>query len=463
MGVLRHIGTCLLALTVTSGLAACDDGGESTGSGGGGGALGGAGGDGGAPGGAGGQGGGGAGGTPEPAGEFVASALSRNHEPAVPAGDLSALVDGEVAFTLDLYGQLAAEEGNLFYSPFSVHQALAMTWAGARGQTEAQMADALHFDLDQARLHPAQNALDLALASRAETEPQDGGEPLALEIANSVWGREGYAWEQAFLDVLAEHYGAGLRQLDFIGDPEAARERINDWVEEKTHDRIQDLIPEGVIDSSTVMVLVNAIFFKASWADPFDPDNTVDGDFTLPGGETVPVPMMRHPLMAGRHGAGEGWVAAALPYAGHETSMLVVVPDDLAAFEAGLDAARYRDITDALAPADLDVRLPRWEFESKFSLNEVMQALGMTDAFTGAADFSGMNGVGGLFIQAIIHQAFVKVDEEGTEAAAATAVVVGETSVPTPVEFFVDRPFVFFIRDDLTGAVLFAGRVLDPR
>lgn len=398
------------------------------------------------------------------------SQKSRDLDPDVADDDLASLVDGQTAFTIDLYGELAArEDGDFFYSAFSVHQALAMTWAGARGNTEAQMADALHFTLPQDRLHPAQNALDLELRSRSEVELEagDDGEPLTLEIANAVWGRIGYEWLDSFLDTLAESYGAGLRLLDFIGDAEGARTTINDWVEDITRDRIKDLIPPGVITADTVMVLVNAIFFKASWADPFDEGNTADGDFTTGEGETVQVPMMHHPLTEGRHATGDGWEAVALPYVGRQTSMLIIVPDDLAAFEADFDVDGYEAIVGALGGADLDLRMPRWEHESKFSLSDVMQALGMTDAFGGAADFSGMNGTGGLFIQAIIHQAFVKVDEEGTEAAAATAVIVGEivdeTSVPTPVEVRVDQPFLFFVRDDITGTILFAGRITDPR
>ena len=396
--------------------------------------------------------------------EVVSSEKSRNLAPDVPDADLQILVEGEVAFTLDLYSELSGlENGNFFYSPFSVHQALAMTWAGALGQTEAEMAEVLHFDLPQARLHAAHNALDLELARRAEAEIEGDGEPLTLEIANAVWGRLGYAWLDSFLDVLAESYGAGLRVLDFIGNPEGARETINTWVEAQTHDRIQDLIPANAITADTVMVLVNAIFFKASWAEPFEEALTADDAFHFQDGATQDVPMMHHPLVGGWHAAGDGWEAVALPYAGRETSMLIIVPDDLAAFEAGFDANVYQSIVDALGGGDLDLYLPRWEFEKKLSLKTILTALGMANAFTRDADFSGMNGEGGLLIQDVIHQAFVKVDEEGTEAAAATAVLVGETSIPTPTEVRVDRPFIFFVRDNITGTVLFAGRVTDPR
>ncbi len=449
----KRLFTTLLTTALALGLVACDDDDGGSGDPGAGGepGAGGSPGMGGEP---------GMGGAP---GEFVGSEKARVLDPQVPDADLAALVEGQRDFTASLHQVLAADaDGNLFYSPFSIHQALAMTWAGARGDTEAQMANALHFDLDQAALHPAQNRLDLALESRADT-PTESGEPLQLSIANQVWGRTGYQWLPAFLDVLAEQYGAGLREWDFVADPEGGRQRINQWVEDQTNERIKDLIPEGAINASTVMVLVNAIFFKASWATPFEPEQTADADFNLADGSTVQVPTMYAGAARARYGAGPGWEAIALPYAGNETSMLVVVPDDLGAFEAAFEGQTLRAIDDPLAGVEAEVYLPKFSFESGFQLNDAMMALGMEDAFGGAADFSGMNGTGGLFIQAIFHKAFVAVDEEGTEAAAATAVLVGETSVPMQVEVRIDRPFLFFIRDDVTGAVLFAGRVMDPR
>jgi serpin B len=390
------------------------------------------------------------------------SNLERDLAPAPSADALKALTDGQAAFALDLYGPLGAEGGNVFYSPLSIHQALTMAFAGAAGTTAAEMAAILHLGDDP---HTAQNALDLSLAAAAQAPVEGEGSPLALEIANSMWGSPRLAWEQAFLDTLAVNYGAGLRLTDFSADPEAAREAINAWVEDKTNDRIKDLLSQGVITADTVMVLVNAIFFKASWDTPFEPEATQDADFHLVDGTTAPVPMMRQGLDA-RAGAGEGWQAVELPYKGGRASMVLVVPDDLAAFEEHLDEGRYAEILGALSPNSGTVELPRFEFTATAMLADTLKGLGMVAPFE-SADFSAMTRDEAIAISEVVHKAFVKVDEEGTEAAAATAVVFAGTSEPVdpPAPFHVraDRPFVFFIRDAQSGAVLFTGRVVDPR
>jgi serpin B len=272
------------------------------------------------------------------------SNLERDLAPAPSDDALKALTDGQAAFALDLYGPLGAEGGNVFYSPLSIHQALTMAFAGAAGTTAAEMAAVLHLGDEP---HVAQNALDLSLAAAAQAPVEGEGSPLALEIANAMWGSPRLRWEQAFLDTLALNYGAGLRLTDFAADPEAARVAINDWVEDKTNDRIQDLLVPGIITPETVMVLVNAIFFKASWDTPFEPEATQDADFHLLDGTTAPVPMMRQGLGA-MAGAGEGWQAVELPYKGGRATMLLVVPDDLAAFEEHLDEGLYAEILGSL-------------------------------------------------------------------------------------------------------------------
>ena len=392
--------------------------------------------------------------------------------PAAASADLADLVDGNSAFAFDLFQALKAQDGNLFYSPHSISVALAMTYAGAAGETASQMAETLRFLLPGDRLHPAFNALDHELASRGADVRGQGGERFRLNIVNAVWGQQGHEFQEAFLDVLAESHRAGVRPADFGGAPEESRRAINDWVAERTEDRIRDLIPPGIINPLTRMVLTNAVYFNASWSVPFGEAETRDRPFQLLDGSSVAVPTMRteQELL---YGAGDGYQAVDLPYAGHELSMTVIVPDRgrFAAFEDSLDATFVDRIIDGLRYRYVTLDLPRFEFESQFRLGEALKSMGMPDAFDStASDFSGMDGrsclagdPGCLYIGAVLHKAFVSVDEAGTEAAAATAVVMqAESARPAPVAVTVDRPFLFLIRDRETGAILFVGRVVRP-
>jgi len=385
--------------------------------------------------------------------------------PPLAQGELAELVAGNSAFAFDLYQVLRGEEGNLFYSPYSISVALAMTYAGARGETEEQMADALHFALSQDRLHPAFNGLDLELASRGESAKGKDSEGFRLNIVNAIWGQEGYKFLSTFLDVLAENYGAGLRLLDFVKAPEKSRVTINDWVSDQTEGRIEDLIPQGVIDELTRLVLTNAIYFNAAWLNPFQEEQTQDGPFHLLDGGEATVPMM-HQTELFRYAEGEGYQAVELPYDGSELSMAILLPrpGEFEAFDGSLDAERADAILKELAHKRVALTLPRFEFESDFGLAETLAAMGMPEAFSSEADFSGMTGNLDLFISDVIHKAFVSVDEEGTEAAAATVVVMALKAMPPTksVEVTVDRPFLFLIRDIETGAVLFVGRVVNP-
>jgi len=388
----------------------------------------------------------------------------REEAPDVSAGNMTELVNGNSEFALDLYRKLSEEEGNVFYSPFSISMALAMTYAGARGETEQQMADTLKFILSQEDLHPAFNALDRELAGRGEGAAGKDGEGFRLNIVNAIWGQQDYKFLDTFLDVLAENYGAGLRLLDFIHAAEESRIVINDWVSEQTEGRIEDLIPPDAIDAMTRLVLTNAIYFNAAWLHPFEEDMTEDGDFHLLDGGTVTVPMMRQ---TERHGyaEGDGYQAVELLYDGRELSMVILLPDKggFDEFEGSLDAGRLDAIIDDLEYGEVALTMPRFEFESEFSLAKTLAAMGMPVAFSGSADFSGMTGDRDLYIGAVLHKAFVSVDEAGTEAAAATAVIMELTAMPgQPVEVTVDRPFIFLIRDIQTGAVLFVGRVANP-
>ena len=399
------------------------------------------------------------------AGELVRSEKQRVTSPDVSEADLATLVDGNSVFALELYQQLGQEDGNLFYSPYSISLALAMTYAGARGETGQQMADALHFILSQDRLHPALNSLDLELSQRGEGAKGKDGEGFRLNIVNAIWGQKDYHFLPTFLDLLAENYGAGLRTLDFANAPEESRITINNWVSDQTENRIEDLIPRGLIDALTRLVLTNAIYFNAAWQHPFNEDVTEDGPFYLLDGGQVTVPMMRQTESFG-YAQGDGYQVVELPYDGRELSMVILLPQpgQFERFEGSLDAQWVNAIVEELEPGRVAVTMPRFEFESAFSLNEILAAMGMPVAFSGGADFSGMTGNTDLFISHVVHKAFVCVDEAGTEAAAATAVVMKLTAAPgtPPVQVTVDRPFVFLIRDIETGTILFVGRIVDP-
>ena len=398
-------------------------------------------------------------------GKVLQSQLERQKSPDVSAEELQALVAGNSAFALDFYQATRSAPGNLFASPYSLSLALAMTYAGARGGTQAQMAQTLHFDLPQDRLHSAFNLLDLQLAEQAEADKDQ--QAFQLSIANSLWGEQSYTFLPEFLDALALNYGAGLRLMDFMGSPEPSRQVINDWVYDQTMEKIKDLIPQGGIDSSTRLVLANAIYFKAYWLKPFSKNRTSDAPFTLLDGSQVSAPMMSYlgPESLG-YVLGSGYQAVELPYVGDTASMVVIVPDqgNFEAFEAGFDSPQLAEILNALQPATVALQLPKFIFESSYGLKQTLEEMGMPVAFeAGQADFSGMDGTQDLYIGNVYHKAFVAVDEKGTEAAAASAVVVMEVSVIVDViPMTVDRPFIFLICDRQSGTILFLGRVVNP-
>ncbi|MGA8848531.1 MAG: serpin family protein [Dehalococcoidia bacterium] len=398
--------------------------------------------------------------------EVLKSDKERITSPDVSSSEQALLVEGNSAFAFKLYQELKEKGGNLFYSPYSISLALAMTYAGARGETAEQMADTLQFVLEQERLHPAFNWLDAELAKRGEGAAGKDGKGFRLNIVNAIWGQKDYEFLPTFLDILAENYGAGLRILDFITETEKSRVTINDWVSDQTEGRIKDLIPQGAISELTRLVLTNAIYFNAAWKYPFDDKATADGPFYLLDGGQVLVPMMKQTKAFG-YTKGEGYQAVELPYDGNELSMVILLPasGNFEAFEGELQAQQVSDIISGLKNTEVTLTMPQFKFDSEFSLKDTLVEMGMRDAFSpGDADFSGMTVNPELFISDVVHKAFVAVDEAGTEAAAATAVIVGATSVHegTPVEVTIDRPFIFLIRDIETGAILFVGRVLNP-
>jgi serpin B len=393
------------------------------------------------------------------AAQEIRSSVARSSVDPAAAQDARAAMD---AFSADLYKVLAREDGNLVLSPYSVGVALAMTRAGAVGDTRTQMDTVLHAALMK-DLNSGFNALEQALAKRpGKFKVGEGTLELELATANRLWGEKDSTFEAAFLDTLARDYGAGMQIVDYKTAHEAARRTINDWVAARTKDRIKDLIPQGVLDAQTRLVLTNAIYLKASWLLPFN--DSVRGPFHLANGSEVQVDVMSQSESLA-YGAGDGYQAVRLPYAGG-LSMVAIVPDagKLNSFERSLDGAALRRIASGLATKPVVLSMPKFSFRSSAQLRDALSELGMPVAFTDRADFSGMTKQEPLEIADVIHQAFIAVDEKGTEAAAATAVVMRATSAPLqPIELKIDRPFLFMIQDDETGAVLFMGRVVDPR
>lgn len=393
------------------------------------------------------------------------SVRARNAAPVVSASDLMELVSGNSAFSLGLYQAIRQGNDNLFYSPYSISMALAMTYAGARAETAQQMANALRFTLPQDRLHRAFNSLDLALASRGEGVELRGGERFRLNVANSLWGQAGYPFLSEFLDVLAENYGARLAVMDFTSAPEDSRVIINSWVSELTEGKIQNLIPQGGITTLTRLVLTNAIYFTASWKYPFNASRTQDGAFNLLNGGQATAPMMSQTEQFS-YAEGENYQAVELPYIGDALSMVIVIPRSgrFEDFEQSLTLSGLNAIVANLAQRNMQLTVPKFTYASAaISLRQTLAQMGMPVAFTDTADFSGMVSIERVFISDVLHKAFIAVDEAGTEAAAATAVIIAGTSMPQqPVELIINRPFIFFIRDMQTGAILFMGRIMNP-
>lgn len=398
---------------------------------------------------------------------LAASALTALDRPAIASSDEAAidkLVTGQRAFAADMYAQLKSQPGNLMLSPYSIQQALAMTYAGAAGATADQMAAALRFEDCRGDVHPAFATLTESL----QPVEREGSEPFTLEIANSLWGEKGLNFKESFQAVIKDHYGGGLETVEFSRDPESARSRINNWVSERTRERIQDLFPSGTIHSDTRLVLANAIYMKGAWRHKFEEYATKSEDFHLLDDGAVKTPMMNQTERFLYAETG-GVQIVQLPYEGGPVAMLIALPKagEFTEYESKLDAKRLADLAADLKPVKVRLTMPRFEFSAGFSLAEPLVQLGMRDAFTANhADFSGMTDDARLKIDAVVHKTFIRVDEKGTEAAAATGVSVGVTSMPPPekiVEMRIDRPFVFVIQNTKTGAVLFMGRVVDPR
>jgi serpin B len=374
------------------------------------------------------------------------------------AADTDVLVRGNTEFAFDLYDTLRVEtrDDNLFFSPYSVSTAVAMTYAGARGATAEQIARACHFALPPARLHPAFRDLMTGIT---------GGEyqlPYELYTANALWGQRGYDFQRTFVASSKEHYGAALNQVDFAKAAEDARRTINKWVEEQTKNKIIELLPNGVIDTMTRLVLTNAVYFLGNWELPFDLRATRDGEFHVSDNTTVTVPLMHHDSDF-RYMRNNDVIALDLPYKGQGLSMILLLPPEktpLTDLEKKMTPDNLEAWLRAMKPGRVMVTLPKFKVESQFSLKSALSRLGMPLAFSTKADLSGISSRRDLQIAAVVHKAYVDVNELGTEAAAATG--IGLTLTSLPPRFTADRPFVFLIRDNRSGSVLFLGRLMNP-
>lgn len=379
---------------------------------------------------------------------------------AVSTGNEKSMVaDGNNRFAVELYAKLKGNEGNLFFSPFSISSALVLAYAGARGDTAIEMRKALHFGPDRPSFHEDFGATVRDLNSGGNEKGYQ------LAVANGMWLAKGFQLKKDYLGLVKNVFGAGIRELDFARDSQSARRTINEWVAEHTGDKIKDLLPPGMPGSSTKMVLTNAVYFKGDWASKFKKERTRDLQFTKSDGAKLTVPTMCQ-TGSFRYLEEDSLKALELPYVGEDLSMLVILPkkvDGLRELEKKLSYESLQTILNKGSRSEVAVCLPRFNVRSKFMLAETLAAMGMKQSLSAPpADFSGINGRKDLFIGQVIHEGFVDVNEKGTEAAASTAITVKSAMSVTSKEFKADHPFIFLIRDRTKGIILFMGRVEDP-
>jgi len=404
-----------------------------------------------------------------------ANSLAMDNQMAKENMNKKIIVEGNNKFALELFAKLQSTKGNLFFSPYSISTALAMAHAGARNETESKMAGVLHFPVS---VHRRTDSSPKSLLDREQfassfgniikdlnNRGQKGG--YTSTVANALWGQKDYGFLEDFLELIETSYDGRLNEVDFVRATETARKTINAWVEKKTNDKIKNLISEGVLDSMTRLVLTNAIYFKGNWARQFKENKTKDSPFTLAEGQKIDVATMNQKAEFG-YMETDTFQALELPYVNEELSMVILLPkkfDALDEFEKTLTPENLTQWLAKIHKCEVVVFVPKFKMTSQFSLASVLKSMGMEDAFSSDADFSGINGKRDLFISAVIHKAYVEVNEEGTEAAAATGVVMRLTSIgPATIPVFrADHPFLFLIRDNLTGSILFIGRVANPK
>jgi serpin B len=377
--------------------------------------------------------------------------------------DIKEAVAGNSDFAFALYSKLkdSNQKGNLFFSPYSISTALALVYAGARGNTEKQMAETLHFTLPNNRLYPAFGILQEQLIQ------EDKSRGYRLLLANALWLQKGELFLKEFLDLTKDYYGAGISQLDFKNETEKSRQIINQWVEEKTEEKIEDIIPPGSLNTDTELVLTNAIYFKGEWKTKFRWWKTRRADFNISVKNKIRVRLM-HLKEDFNYYEDEKLQVLELPYKGNELSMLVLLPREIEGIkelEDFLTAETISVLLPKMRNRKVDVYFPKFKLVwGTFSLNNALIALGMPDAFDQIkAGFSGINGKGGLWISDVFHQAFIEVNEKGTEAASSTAfVIVTALNYSGPPVFRADHPFIFIIKDNRSGSILFMGRLMNP-
>ena len=379
-------------------------------------------------------------------------------KPVVQEYDYQEVADGINHFTFEFLPLLDGQ--NIFFSPYSISSALAMTYAGAKGNTAAEMSGALHFGEDQKVFHPSFALLNEELEMRKR-------EGITLNNANALWVDHTAMLEQNYLNLTNRNYSAGAERVNFIGETEESRIKINEWIEEKTEDKIKDLLSPGDVTPDTRMILTNAIYFLGTWQSEFSPEATREQYFFPTPDNSVRIPFMRSEGDY-KYADHDNFRMLEISYTGEELAMVIVLPQEniqLSEVIAGLDYEIFAATLEALTLQEIDLQIPKFKFETKYNLKEHFRKLGMIDAFSGNADFTGMTGRGErFFIDEIIHQAFVEVDEKGTEAAAATAVVMRTTSIESQrtMLFRADRPFLFFIRDTVSNTILFTGALYKP-
>lgn len=395
-------------------------------------------------------------------GEELKGGLAYISNPKVSNDELKALADAQNRFAVDLYKQLAGQSGNLFFSPYSLYSALTMSYAGAKGATAGEMITTLHLPYTTDKVHQVMNGLTQRLLSAAKLGDI---ELFKFTIANAVWAQAGYPFRQDYLDTLSANYAAGLKIVDFRAATEASK-MINDWVSEQTNQRIKELIQKEALTPATRLVLTNAIYFKASWANLFKEKDTTDAPFYLQDDSSQTVKMMYQEANLA-YARNQQFDAVELPYEGGNFSMVLLMPkgESLSEFEKGLTPEVLNILGKSKLTAKIKLFVPKFGMEQNYSLNETLKKLGMKSAFEDSADFSGMTGSKDLKITDVVHKTFLQVNEGGTEAAAATGVVIGLTSampIEDMIEMRFDHPFLLLIRDNSTGTIVFLGRYVQP-
>lgn len=391
---------------------------------------------------------------------FISEAAIAKDRPS----DEKVLVESNWAFSMDLYGKLSTSKDNILFSPYSISTALAMTYAGARGQTEKQMAKVLHFSLEKKNIHAAFDQTRKRLSDIRQKRAVE------LGVANALWMQQDHSFTKNYTDLIANNYGGSLNRVDFKKAPEATANIINSWVQKETNNKISDLIQAGTLKPETRLVLTNAIYFKGKWSSPFKKEDTEDDTFWLSSKNKIKVPMMFQENKI-QYMENELIKAVVLPYRGNDISMIIILPkkiDGVKEVERLLSAEIFRSWLPLFHIADVMVYLPKFKVTYESHMSKTLISMGMTNAFDRSADFSGLDGTRALFLSDVIHKAFVDVNEEGTEAAAATAVegMMKSASMPRkerPKEFRADHPFLFLIQERHSGSMLFMGKGNNPQ